>query len=124
MDAIACYPLVALPAVNGTLAPLSAVLVIDPEALPNDDARADRFAFLWHCFCQLLWLMGVALLAIEHWQRQLVKLRCQAHYWRAMHQRALQREDALAAQVQQLQGELRQLKRRLFGRKSETSATT
>ena len=124
MDAIASYPLVALPPEKGTLVPVAVSLVLDPEPLPNDDASADRFAFLWYCFCQLLWLMGVALLAIEHLRRQLVELRCQAHYWRAMHRRASQREDAWAAQVLQLQGEIRQLKRRLFGRKSETSATT
>jgi transposase len=123
MDAIASYPLVALFPVNGTLVPVSAALAFDPEPLPNDDARADRFAFLWHCFCQLLWLMGVALLAIEQLRRQLVDLRCQANYWRTMHQRAILREDDWKSQVQQLQGEIRELKRRLFGRKSETSAT-
>jgi transposase len=63
-------------------------------------------------------------LVLDYGRRQLIELRCQAHYWRAQHQRAVEREAALAAQVQQLQAEIREWKRRLFARQSETSAAT
>ena len=122
MDVNASYPLVGLPPEQGTLVPHATTLVRDPNV--RDDGAFDLLAFLWHCCCQLAVLLGLALLALRHRQRQLVELHWQANYWRAQHRRAVQREAALAAQVQLLQGEIRELKRRLFGRKSETAATT
>ena len=118
MDANVSYPLVPLPPEQRTLVPVCS------EPGPQDDFEADLLALLWHCFCQLAWLFWLALMTIGYLRRQLVEWRCQANYWRAQHQRAVQREAALAAQVQQLQGEIREWKRRLFGRKSETSAAT
>jgi transposase len=122
MDGNTAYPLVPLPPKQGTLVPVSTALVVDPD--PQDNAIPDALAFLWRCYCQLLFLFWVALLTIDQLRRQLIDLRCRATYWQAMHQRAVQREADLAAQVQQLQGEIRAWKRRLFGRKSETSSTT
>ncbi len=49
-----------------------------------------------------------------------ISLRQQAHFYKAMHQRARQREDAFKQQVAQLQAEIRDLRHRLFGRRSET----
>jgi len=49
-----------------------------------------------------------------------ISLRQQAHYYKAMHLRARQREDALQQQIDQLQAQIRDLRHRLFGRRSET----
>jgi len=120
MAANVSYPLVPCSAQQGALVPVSLELVPVQEA--GDDGEADLLALLWQCFCLLAVLLWLAVLTIRHLQRQLVELRCQAHYWRAQHQRAVERAAALAAQVQQLQAEIREWKRRLFARKSETSA--
>lgn len=48
----------------------------------------------------------------------------QAAYYKAMHQRALQRETQLQAEVQRLEALLRLREQQLFGRKSETGAAT
>jgi transposase len=48
----------------------------------------------------------------------------QAAYYKTMHQRALQREAQLKAEVQRLQALLRLREQQLFGRKSETGAAT
>lgn len=48
-----------------------------------------------------------------------ISLRQQAHYYQAMHQRARRREDALKQEIAQLQAEVRDLRHRLFGRRSE-----
>lgn len=117
MDANFSYPLVPLAPEQGSL-----VSVADSES--GHDSEADLLALLWHVFCQLALLWWVAVLVLRQVQSQLDELRWQASYWRAQHQRAVQREAALAAQVQQLQGEIREWKRRLFGRKSETAAAS
>ncbi len=72
----------------------------------------------------LCWLFLLALAVIRRLQLQLVELRQQAGYWRALHQRAVLREAKLAQEIQRLQGELRALKRRVYGRRSETSSST
>ena len=115
MDADASYPLV----------PVQQRELVVAEFC--DDACCEcqpDLARLWRRFLKLVALFILAVIAIRRLRRQLVELRCQAHYWRAQHERAVQREAALAAQVQHLQGELRELKRRYYGRKTETSATT
>jgi transposase len=118
MDANVSYPLVPLPSQPGRLIPAPVVVGFDP----SHDFESDFLALLWRCFSRLTLLLWLAVLALRRLQQHVVELRCQANYWRAQHQRAVQRESALAEQVQQLQGEIRELKRRLFGRKSETSA--
>ena len=122
MDGNAAYSLVPLSPEQRTHGPVCEAFVIDPD--PQDNATTDAFAFLWHCCCQLVFFLWVALLTIDQLRRQLIDLRCRANYWQAMHERAVERAADRAAQVQQLQGEIRELKRRLFGRKSETSSTT
>jgi transposase len=119
------YPLVPLPPEQGTLVPVIAELIVDCDSDHDCEVDVqDLLDVLWHCFCQLALFFWLALLTIDHLRRQLIELRCQANYWRTQHQRAVQREAALAAQVQQLKGEIRELKRRLFGRQSETSQAT
>src|SRR5436305_4740630 len=48
----------------------------------------------------------------------------QASYWKAMHDRAAQREALLKQQVEQLRAKLRLREQQLFGRKAETTAAT
>jgi transposase len=48
----------------------------------------------------------------------------QAGYWKAMLQRALQREDQLRQEIEQLRAQLRLRDQQLFGRKTETRAAT
>src|SRR4051794_39529533 len=48
----------------------------------------------------------------------------QAGYWKAMHQRALQREALLRQENEQLRAQLRLREQQLFGRKTETAAAT
>jgi len=109
MDANASYPLVALPTQQ--------IAVVH-------DAQPDLVAWLWQRFCKLALLFYLTLGALRRLRLQLVELRQQANYWRAQHQRAVLREADLAEQIQLLQGQIRELERRLYGRKSETSANT
>jgi transposase len=48
----------------------------------------------------------------------------QAAYWKAMHQRAREREALLRQEVEQLRAHLRLREQQLFGRKTETTAAT
>ncbi|HMB05117.1 MAG TPA: hypothetical protein VKP69_15440, partial [Isosphaeraceae bacterium] len=47
----------------------------------------------------------------------------QAAYWQAQHQRAVQREQLLQQENEQLHARIRFLEQQLFGRKAETSTT-
>lgn len=120
MDAKASDQLVCLPSEQRSLVPVASALVLDER----DHPEPDPFALLWWCFCKLAGLLVLALLALHRLRLQRIELRLQANYYRSQHQRALQREAALKEQVQHLQGEIRELKRRIFGRKSETSSAT
>src|SRR5271157_138848 len=57
-------------------------------------------------------------------RRENLELRQQAGYWRSQHAVAKQRIAELEQEVAQLRGEKRKLQDQLFGRKSESSATT
>ena len=116
MDANASYPLVPV-----STQPREVIVAELCEDLPE---QPDLLAQLWRRFCKLTALFILTLITVRRLRRQLVDLRWQAHYWRAQHQRAVQREAVLTQRIQHLQGELRELKRRHYGRKSETSATT
>jgi hypothetical protein len=116
MDANASYPLVLLPPTPKSLVPV--VPVFDAEV----DDEPDLLALLWQRFCKLAVLFFLLLAFMRRLRLQLIELRLQANYWRAQHQRAVQREAECKEQVQQLQGELREWKRRFFGQKSETSS--
>jgi len=125
MDATPSYPLVPVPPQHGALLPVSTALVCDDNEFDHDyDARAEAFAFLWRCFCRLAFIFWLALLLLRRLRALCVELRAQANYWRALHGRAAQRATKLAEQVQLLRGQIRELKRRLFARKSETSSAT
>jgi transposase len=118
MDAITTYPLD--PRRQGTLIPLPAGIVVDTYAA--DDTAPDLMAFLWRRFCQLAVLWFLTLAALRRLQRQVVDWKLQANYWRAVHGRAVRREADLTDQNQLLQAQIRELERRLYGRKAETAA--
>jgi hypothetical protein len=120
MDATASHHLVSLPREQRALVLVSSALVRNARHHPEPDL----FALLWQCFCKLARLFCLTLVAVRGLRLQLIELRLQANYYRSQHQRAVQREADLKEQVQSLQGEIRELKRRLYGRKSETAATT
>jgi hypothetical protein len=120
MDAKAFHHLVSLVGGQRALIRVSSSL----EREDCDDPEPDLFALLWRCFCRLACWFLVALAVLRRLRLQLVELRLQANYYRSQHQRAVQREADLAADVQRLQAEIRELERRLYGRKSETSAAT
>jgi transposase len=125
MDVNESYPLVVLPPQQGPLVPVSAELVVNLDA-PHD-SQPDLgavLAFLWRRFCTLATLFFIALALLRRLRLQVIELRQQANFWRAQHQRAVQREAALKDKVHHLQGEIREWKRRLFGRKTETSSST
>jgi len=97
---------------------------------PQPDLRA-VLGWLWRRFCRLAVLFFLLLACCRFLRRQLVELRLQvvelrlqANYWKAQHQRAAQREAHWKEKVQLLEGELRELKHRMYGRKTETSSTT
>ena len=118
MDDNASHFLVPLPTEKGSLVPVSSALVVDLDFEP------DLLARLWRCFCRLALLFFLTRAALRRTRSQLIELRLQANYWRAQHQRAVQREAIAKEEIQRLQGEIRELKRRLYGRKSETAAAT
>jgi transposase len=122
MDSNGSYSLIPLPlpAEPRALVPVASPLVIDLDL--RDAAEPAWLAWLWLRFRNLCWLLLLALVALRRLRQQLVELRQQVGYWRALHQRAVVREAKLTAEIQRLQGELRALKRRVFGRRSETTA--
>jgi transposase len=109
----------------GALVPRPTSLLCDDHA-PGEAAgdETDLLALLWQCLVLLAAFCWTALRALHHARQQLVELRLQAHYWRAQHQRAVQREANLVAANQLLQAQIRELERRFYGRKSETGAAT
>jgi transposase len=119
------YPLVLLPPEQGSLVPVAAELVVDLDSF--DDHQPDPravVAFLWERFCKLATLLFIALALVHRLRLQVIELRRQTNFWQAQHQRAIQREAELKEQVHHLHGEIRELKRRLYGRRSETSSAT
>ena len=52
-------------------------------------------------------------------RRQVATLRAEAGYWKSRHAAAVNRNEQLQAELHQARGEIRQLKDKLFGRKSE-----
>jgi len=122
MDSNTSYPLVSLPVEQGTLVPVASELVGEDDTAQA--GQADQRNAWCQCCCQLALLLWIVLDSLRQLRLDVIELRCQANYWRALHGRAVEREKALTEQVQQLKGEIRELKQRLFGRKSETSSTT
>lgn len=120
MDVDRSYPLMPVPAEQGAIVPLAVDGVLASTGGSQDDSANSYWQQLVQ---QLLAFFWCALVTIEQLQRQVLDLRCQANYWQAMHQCAVQRETDLAAQLQQREGEIRELNRRLFARKSETASS-
>lgn len=118
MDANDPYLLSSLPPQQEGLCPVVVTLPADFDSPP------DPWAWFWRRFCRLALLFFIALALLRWLRLQAVQLRQQANYWRSQHQRAVQREAKLNDQVHLLEGEIRELKRRLFGRKSETASAT
>lgn len=52
-------------------------------------------------------------------QQEHIQLKWEAHYWKTQHARALEREAALKKALEQSQAQVRDLKQRLYGKKSE-----
>ena len=59
---------------------------------------------------------------VDHLERENLEFRQQAGYWKSRHRDALRRIAELEQQVEQLEGEKRQLQADLFGRRSETTS--
>src|SRR6266446_10415073 len=59
--------------------------------------------------------------ANQRLERENIEFRQQAAYWKSRHRDALQRIAGLEQKVEQLEGEKRQLKADLFGRRTETT---
>ena len=53
-------------------------------------------------------------------QAELTKLKWEGNYWKAQHRRSCKREDRLKKELEQKEALIRELKHRLFGKKSET----
>jgi len=122
---VTCQSLVPLPREPMALVPTEFVLV-------PTDCDDEREFLTWQWLCGLLAaLLFIALQIIRRLQLEQIELRLeciglrqQAHYWQAQHRRAVERETKLERQIQTLQAEIREWKRRLFGRKTETASAT
>ena len=90
----------------------------------DDESLDYGMEALWGCCSWLVVLICQLCHLLSQLRLDVIDLRCQAHYWQAMHTRVRQRETQLQEQVKQLQGEIRQLQQRLYGRTSESSTTT
>jgi len=56
---------------------------------------------------------------VEFWKAQSHQHYCDAQYWRAMHQKALERLAERDREIERLKGDVRGLRQQLFGRKTE-----
>lgn len=56
-------------------------------------------------------------------QKDLTRLKWEGHYWKSQHQRACEREARLEEEIEQKEALIRDLRHRLFGKKSETGGT-
>jgi transposase len=56
-------------------------------------------------------------------QKELTRLKWEGHYWKAQHQRSCEREARLKEELEQKEALIRDLRHRLFGKKSETGGT-
>lgn len=101
------------------------VCVVEMDDVSSSDEPYFEFpSWLRQRLLALLLLLLLAARIIRHLLLERVSLRQQAHYWHSLHQRTRQREVKLQQRVQQLQAQIRDLKKRLFGRKTETAAAT
>ena len=59
---------------------------------------------------------------VDHLERENLELRQQSGYWKSRHRDAMRCAGELKQQVEKLQGEKRQLRADLFGRRSEATS--
>jgi transposase len=57
-------------------------------------------------------------------QKELTRLKWEGSYWKAQYQRVCERETRLKQELVQKEAQIRDLQQRLFGKKSETTATS
>ena len=57
-------------------------------------------------------------------EKEYLGLKCEVGYWRAMHEKATLREEILKQTVKEQEGKIRDLKSRLFGKKSEKKSSS
>ncbi|MDZ4344569.1 MAG: hypothetical protein U1E51_19270 [Candidatus Binatia bacterium] len=67
--------------------------------------------------------MVPALNLVSITQKDLTRLKWEGHYWKSQHQRACEREARLEEEIEQKEALIRDLRHRLFGKKSETGGT-
>jgi len=94
--------------------------VIFRTTLPGDEP--DEATLLRELCRVLVLLLTLAVRVIRMLRLERIQLRQQAHYWEAQHERAVAREIKLNQQVSNLQAEIRDLKQRMVGRKTESRA--
>lgn len=122
MDVGKSYPLVPW---SPSSADGGALVPVVTEVVPTPGEPAFEFPpWLRQRLLLLIMLLLLAVRIVRALRLELVWLRQQAHYWHRQHQRAKQREEKLQQQVQQLQAQIRDLEKRLYGRKSETTTAT
>lgn len=57
-------------------------------------------------------------------EKKYLGLKCEVGFWRTMHEKAIQREEILKQTVKEQEGKIRDLKGRLFGKKSEKKSSS
>jgi transposase len=86
---------------------------------PNDERPSDPSAQLIALVEDLRREVGELRVEVHRLQRENLEFRQQVGYWKSRHRDAVGRVTALEQQVEQLEGEKRQLQADLFGRRSE-----
>ena len=56
-------------------------------------------------------------------EREYLEIKCEVGYWQSLHKRAILREKKLKQIIKEQEGQIRDLKNRVFGKKSEKKAT-
>jgi transposase len=87
--------------------------------LPQQPANPDNLPEVIGQACSPFAEEYITLSKEEH-----IDLTCSAKYWQSQHARALDRETALKKRVAELEAEVRNIKQRLYGKKSEKGGTT
>ncbi|MBW2663325.1 MAG: IS66 family transposase [Deltaproteobacteria bacterium] len=57
-------------------------------------------------------------------EKEYLGLKCEVGYWQTMHSKAIEREKELKQKVSKLKGQIRDLKNRVFGKKSEKKSSS
>lgn len=120
MDADGTYPLVVFP----PAAEASPRQIIIGGVLFDDETQGDFVDLLQQAVAVLCLYVLYLLSVLRALRLQVVDLRCRAHYWESQHQRAREREDELKEQLELSRAQIRELERRLYGRRSETASAT